>query len=298
MTDRQPKTWTFFGRWMGSCYHFIVTDSGSVPPKSKSLSLAARGPGVASGKKRPSRGAAHPSATDFLLRALGAKEAMAKREWAEKGLEAYTSQNEDDAELKALLLRQLYQCALDAEAHDEAYDLALCMIDLEELGDIARQDAARAALGLGRMDEAIEHVRIASKVCPQSRRSFHLGHLGALLRFSGQLDKSVQAFEEATRCAGPDTALYQAQQALAEAERGTDVPQLRRLREQLENGTPQKGYAQWILGELCYRLGDYSAAARYLKRFLERIEDAPRAKCLSLKGEIAHARMLLKKTTA
>lgn len=276
----------------------MVTDSGSVPPKAKSLSLAAGGPGIASGKKRRPPRANQPSATDYLLRALGTKDLHAKRELAEKGLEAYCAQHDDDAELKALLLRQLYQCALDAEDHDEAYDLALCMVDLEELGDIARQDAARAALGLERVEEAIEHVRIAAKVCPPSRRSFHLGHLGALLRFSGHLEQSVEAFSQASQCGGSDSSLYQAQQALAEAQRGQEIPHLRQLRAALEGVTPQKGYAQWILGELCYLLGDYSSATRYLNRFLERIEDAPRAKCLSLKGEIAHARMLLKKTTA
>lgn len=275
-----------------------MTDSGSLPPKPAAASLSLAGPGLASAKKRTALPLDRPGASDYLLQALHCKDFARKRELAEKGLECHEETEDDDDELKALLLRQVYLSALDAGAHDEAYDLALCMVDLAELGDIARQDAARAALALGRLDDALEHIRIAARVCPDNRRSFHYGHLGALLRFSGQLDQSVEAFTQATVYAGEDVTLYQAQRALAEAERSGNVANLAQLRAQLEAELPQKGYGQWILGELCCLLGDYSAATQYLRRFLERLEEAPRAKCLSLRGEIAHARNLLKKTSA
>ncbi len=298
LSHHKQKAWSFFGRWVRSCYHFIVTDSGPLPPKSKTLSLAESGPGLASGRRRSEEEPPGPGASDLLLAALGATRLSEKRELAERGLETLENDEEGDDELEALLLRQLYLCAMEAEDHEEAYDLALCMVDLGELGDIARQDAARAALGLGRVEDALEHIRVAAKVCPDSRRPFHFGHLGALLRFSGHLDQSVEAFSQATRYGGSDAPLYQAQLALAQAEGGGEVPDLKQLRAALENQRPQKGYSQWILGELCFLLGDFEAAARYLERFLERVEDTPRAKNLSLKGEIAHARMLLKKTTA
>lgn len=276
----------------------MVTDSGSPPTKPTAAALSLAGPGLASGKKRTATPLNQASASDYLLQALGSKDLAQKRELAELGLERHEETEDDDDELKALLIRQIYLSALDAGAHEEAYDLALCMVDLGELGDIARQDAARAALALGRLDDALEHIRIAARVCPDSRRSFHYGHLGALLRFSGRLDQSVEAFAQATAYASEDVALYQAQRALADAERGRNTVNLAQLRAQLEAELPQKGYGQWILGELCCLLGDYSAATKYLTRFLERLEEAPRAKCLSLRGEIAHARNLLKKTTA
>src|SRR5690606_36352588 len=104
-----------------------------------------------SGKKRTATPLNQASASDYLLQALGSKDLAQKRELAELGLERHEETEDDDDELKALLIRQIYLSALDAGAHEEAYDLALCMVDLGELGDIARQDAARAALALGRL---------------------------------------------------------------------------------------------------------------------------------------------------
>jgi hypothetical protein len=65
------------------------------------------------------------------------------------------------------------------------------------------------------------------------------------------------------------------------------------VRRGLESAPTQKGYALWVLGELCAALGDEKAGAGYLTRFLGRIEGAPRAKALALAGEVAHAKTLL-----
>src|SRR5690606_14306456 len=89
-------------------------------------------------------------------------------------------------------------------------------IELAELGDIARQDAARAAAGLGLIDVAQGHLEIAATICPDSRRSFHWATLGALLRFTGRTADAIAAFHRATRDALTDHVLYQAQLALAE----------------------------------------------------------------------------------
>jgi hypothetical protein len=73
---------------------------------------------------------------------------------------------------------------------------------------------------------------------------------------------------------------------------------LEALRERLESGDQLKAYSLWILGELCFILGDTEAAAEYLRHFLSRQGEAPRAKALTLKGEVAHAHALLAQLSA
>jgi tetratricopeptide (TPR) repeat protein len=172
------------------------------------------------------------------------------------------------------------------------------MIDLGTLGDVARQDAARAAVGVDDIDAAIGHLRIAARVCPAGRRAFHYAHLGSLLRFDGQTEQAIEAFSRANRWATEDRDLYQAQQALAEAAHGRTTADLAELRTRLEKSAPQKAYCLWVLGELCVLLGDPIEGAEYLRRFLERQESAPRAKILSLKSEVAHANALLEEISA
>lgn len=231
--------------------------------------------------------------TDELFRALRATDLDEKRAAAEAGLERFEATEDDDEELKALLLRQLYLVELERGDLEEAYEIASCMVDLEALGDIARQDAARAALALGRFDDALGHLRVAARVCPPGRRSFHYAHLGALLRFAGQLEPAIEAFTKAGRWATEDRTLVLAQKALTERAAGQVTANLRDLRDQLEAQVERKAYALWILGELSFILGEERPAADYLRQFLDRLEGAPRAKSLSLQGEIAHAQKLL-----
>jgi tetratricopeptide (TPR) repeat protein len=172
------------------------------------------------------------------------------------------------------------------------------MVDLGTLGDVARQDAARAALGVDDIDAAIGHLRIAARVCPPDRRAFHYAHLGTLLRFDGQMDQAIEAFKKAIRWATEDRDLYLAQQTLAEVALGHTTVDLEGLRERLGNDDPMKAYSLWILGELCLVLGDTESGATYLRRFLSRQTDAPRAKTLALKGEVAHASALLRQISA
>jgi tetratricopeptide (TPR) repeat protein len=207
-------------------------------------------------------------------------------------------QEGDDNEMRALLLRQKYLAAIELGEDQTALRAAEQMIELGTLGDIARQDAARAALGIDEIDAAIGHLRIAARVSPPDRRAFHYAHLGSLLRFDGQTEEAIHAFTKASRWATEDRDLYQAQQALAEAAQGRTEKDLEDLRSRLEDHDPMKAYSLWILGELCLVLGDTESGATYLKRFLSRQDQVPRAKSLALKGEVAHASELLRQISA
>lgn len=248
-----------------------------------------------------------PDPATFLLRALSTKESREKRAFAEQGLRLLgggpgiagePGGDAEDYEMMALLLRQKYLADIEEGQDAEALQVAEQMIELGTLGDVARQDAARAALGVDDMDAAIGHLRIAARVCPPDRRAFHYAHLGTLLRFDGQVEQALDAFRKAIRWATEDRDLYLAQQALVEVEKGHTTADLEQLRDRLENDDPMKAYSLWILGELCVVLGDNESGALYLRRFLSRQTDAPRAKALSLKGEMAHASALLQQISA
>ncbi len=232
--------------------------------------------------------------SDCLLRALASDRLAEKRLFCQLGLSA---RGVDD-ELRALLLRQLYLAELEEGNDAEALAIAEAMVELETLGDVARQDAARAAVALGQLDMAVAHLQVAARICPAGRRAFHYCHLGALLRFAGRKRLALEALGRAVRWAVTDRALYQALLALTEAEDDQKSYEWQELREQLEDADSQKGYALWVLGELALRAGDLHAAQGYLTRFLERLDDAPRAKSLSLQSEIAHARELLRRSLA
>jgi len=240
------------------------------------------------------RAARRETSGDYLARALRSKNPGQRRALAEAGLVRLDQEDDDDPEMEALLLRQLYLAELEDGDLQAALDTATEMVDLETLGDIARQDAARAAAALGKIDVAAAHLRIAAEVCPLERRAFHLATLGALLRFAGRTSEAVQVFETAASLAEKDRWLYLGQWALAEKAAGQEPTwSFSDLRQGLESTQSQKGYALWVLGEVCSALGDQAAGARYLTRFLGRLEGAPRAKALALAGEVAHAKVLL-----
>lgn len=245
--------------------------------------------GIVSGEPRDPAG--------FLLKALGATDPPQKRSFAEQGLHALDREN-DDLEMYGLLLRQIYLADIE-EGHDEdALQIASELIDLGTLGEVARQDAARAALAARDVSTAIGHLRIAARVCPPGRRAFHYGHLGALLRFDGQADQAEDAFAKALQWATEHRKLYEAQRALAQAQAGKSVTGLTELREALEDDERLPVYALWILGELCLLLGEVVDGRQYLEQFLARQEGVSRAKSLALQGEIAHATALLERLSA
>lgn len=245
-------------------------------------------------RPRPPRRALERPPEAWLRKALDARSAEEKEELALAGLRAMDRAEEEDEELRALLLKQAYDSALALGRARDALEFAEEMIDLGPLGDVARHDAARAAAALGAIDVAADHLRVAAQVAPAERRAFHFGTLGALLRFAGQPEEAGNAFRKAERWATHDRAIYRAQRALAEGDAGAPHEEDWAVhRASLEQSESRKGYALWVLGEICARQGDRPASRIYMSEFLKRLERASPLKCLSLKSEIERAREIV-----
>jgi tetratricopeptide (TPR) repeat protein len=193
-----------------------------------------------------------------------------------------------------MLLRQLYLSHMEARRFENALDVALAMIETEVMPDVARQDAARACLGLDEMAQALKHMRIASRVSPASRRAFHLWTLGSTLYVAGRPREAVGPLARAVRWGTSDKPLYQGQLALAKLAAGDAVAGLDELRERLADAACGQGYGQFVLGELAYAAQDLEAARSYLEAFVKRVANGRVALGVALEGEISLARERLR----
>ena len=227
----------------------------------------------------------------FLRKATLARSSGLRAKYAQRGL---SQAGALDATTRAMLLRQLYLSHMEGQRFDEALAVALEMLEAEVMPDVARQDAARACLGLGDADAAIEHLRIASRVSPAARRAFHLWTLGTVLYLNGRPRDAVGALERALRWGTTDKPLYAAQVALARLASGENVIDLAELREALSDAPCGQGYGQFVLGELAFAEGDWDAARRYLSAFVARTSSGRVALAVALAGEIRRAERLLR----
>lgn len=196
---------------------------------------------------------------------------------------------------RAMLLRQLYLSHMEARRFAEAYRVACDIVALDVMQDVARQDAARACLGLGDHDGAVSHLRLASRVSPPSRRAFHLWTLGSVLYLAGRHRDAIGALSRASRWGTTDRPLYQAQLALSRLASGEPIApeELALLRERLAEAPCGQGYGQFVLGELAFAARDFDAARAYLRGFVRRSTGGRVALAVALSGEIARARRLL-----
>jgi tetratricopeptide (TPR) repeat protein len=227
----------------------------------------------------------------MLQKATLARTSGARAKYAQRGL---TYGGPLDTTTHAMLLRQLYLSHMEARRFEEALVAAERMVELDIMPDVARQDAARACLGLGETERAISHLRIASRVSPPARRAFHLWTLGSVLYLQGRPRDALGPLERAVRWGTTDKPLYQAQVALAQLALGEEVSDLERIREQLADAPCGQGYGQFVLGELAFALGDYDEARRYLSAFVRRTTSGRVALSVALAGEIARAEELLR----
>src|SRR5690606_23302402 len=114
-------------------------------------------------------GALRATAPEVLLRkATLARTSVARAKYAQRGL---SHAGEIDETTRMMLLRQLYLSHMEGRRFEDALGVAGQMIACNVMPDVARQDAARACLGLGDTQEAVEHLRIASRVSPAARRA-------------------------------------------------------------------------------------------------------------------------------
>ncbi|MCK6535508.1 MAG: tetratricopeptide repeat protein [Polyangiaceae bacterium] len=196
---------------------------------------------------------------------------------------------------RAMLLRQLYLAHMEAKRFEPALGVALDIVALDVMPDVARQDAARACLGLGDHEGAVAHLRLASRVSPPSRRAFHLWTLGSVLYLAGRHREAAGALSRASRWGTTDRPLYQAQLALSRIASGESIApdEVDSLRERLADAPCGQGYGQFVLGELAFHARDFDAARLYLRGFVRRSTSGRVALAVALTGEIARARRLL-----
>lgn len=241
---------------------------------------------------RARRAAAASNSPEILLRkATLARTSGTRAKYAERGLSCLGAR---DQTMKMMLLRQLYLSHMEGRRFSEALGVAQDMLQCGVMLDVARQDAARASLGLSDVDGAIQHLRIAGRVSPPTRRAFHLWTLGSVLYLNDRPREALGALERALRWGTTDKPLYAAQAALARLATGETVADLERLREQLSDAPCGQGYGQFVLGELSFAAGDRVAARRYLTAFIRRTTSGRVALSVALGGEIARARRLLR----
>jgi tetratricopeptide (TPR) repeat protein len=236
-------------------------------------------------------GAADSSLPELMLRkATLARTAGLRAKYAQRGL---SHDGSVDRTTRSMLLRQLYLSHMEARRFSDALHTAEQMVLLDVMPDVARQDVARACLGLGEVDQAVEHLRIASRVSPASRRAFHLWTLGSVLYLSGRFRDAIGALSRAARWGTNDKPMYLAQLALARRADGDTSQDLGPLRERLADAPCGQGYGQFVLGELAFADGDVEAAEAYLRAFLARATGGRVALAVALGGEISRARRLL-----
>jgi tetratricopeptide (TPR) repeat protein len=242
---------------------------------------------------RPRTAAAEAPTPELMLRkATLARSAGLRAKYARRGL---AHDGGLDHTTRAMLLRQLYLSHMEGKRFSEAVAVALQMVEIGVMADVARQDAARACLGLGDRGMAIHHLRLASRVSPPSRRAFHWWTLGSVLYLAGKPREAVGALSRAARWGTTDKPLYQGQLALARLAAGESPGDLRALHERLADAPCGQGYGQFVLGELAYQQGDLDTARRYLRAFIKRATSGRVALQVALRGELLHARRLLAK---
>jgi tetratricopeptide (TPR) repeat protein len=227
----------------------------------------------------------------MLRKATLARTSGTRAKYAERGLSFVAGV---DRTTRALLLRQLYLSQMEERHFAEALEAAEQMIQADIMPDVARQDAARACLGLGERERAVDHLRLASRVSPPARRAFHLWTLGSVLYLMGHYREAAGALMRASRWGTTEKPLYLAQAALARRAAGEPNLDLSGLREQLSDAPCGQGYGQFVLGELAFELGDFATARQYLRLFIKRTTSGRVALEVALSGEIAHARRLLR----
>lgn len=230
----------------------------------------------------------------LLQKASLAKTAGLRAKYAKRGLDLEGSA---DPTIRTMLLRQLYLAAMERKQFTEAQELAHQMVELGVLPDSAHQDAARACLGKKDIDGAARHLRLAARLGPPARRSFHLSMLGSLLYLNERANQALPVLRIAARWSTNDKALCRAQLLIAEVE--AKVPganprelhsELAYLRESIEGTAHRRGYGEFVLGELCMLLGDHQSAAGYFEDFLARVTRGRIALQVALHAEIRRAK--------
>ncbi len=226
---------------------------------------------------------------------MAAKTGRSRSLFAKRGLAA---RSRLDKTTHAMLLRQLYLAHFEAERFEEALDVAKQALTLDVLPDVLAQDAARAAVLAGNVDEGVEHLRAAARRGPASRRPFHQWTLGSILYLAGRYREAVSALERAARWGTTDKPLFRGHLALAKLGAKEDVPNLEEVLRDLSEAPCGQGYGRFVLGHLAFASGDRDGAKRYLEAFVKKSESGRPSLTIALRGELAKARSTLARMAA
>jgi tetratricopeptide (TPR) repeat protein len=235
------------------------------------------------------------SPEEHLRRAMGAPTRSERLRWAKLGL---TASDEVDATTHAMLLRQLYLGLFEGRRFREAHVIALQASEVGVLPDVMLQDAARAALAAGDLEDGLAHLREAARSGPASRRAFHHWTLGSVLFLAHRYEEAIFALARAARTGAKEKPLYRAHLALARIAGGQGAPDLQRTIDALVAHPSGQGYGRFVLGHLAYAAGAWPQARAYLEAFLERVGRHQPAAAVALEGEARMARATLKKISA
>lgn len=229
---------------------------------------------------------------DYLREAMTAATRAERARAAKLGL---ASTEKLDPTTHAMLLRQLYLALFEGRRFREAHAIARQAAEVGILSDVLLQDAARAALAAGDLEDALAHLREAVDKSPASRRAFHHWTLGSILFLAHRYDEAIAALSRASRSSVGERPLYRAHLALARIAGGEHIGNIQTTIDQLVASPAGQGYGRFVLGHLAYAAGAWDVAAQYLQSFVERTREKPPATAVALEGEIRMARATLKK---
>lgn len=230
----------------------------------------------------------------LLKKAMDAPSAAVRARYARRGLAADTL----DPSTQAMLLRQLYLAHFEAGRFTQAREIALQAAEIGVLADVLLQDAARAALASGSLDDAVADLRLAVHNGPASRRAFHWWTLGSILFLAHRYAEAIAALARAARWGTTDKPLYRAHLALARIADGEVVDDLQGTIDDLAHAPCGRGYGRFILGHLAYASGAWTPARLYLEAFVKRVAGGRKAAAIALVGELTMARATLLKIAA
>lgn len=197
-----------------------------------------------------------------------------------------------------MLLRQLYLSQYEARRFGAARDVIGQALELGVLTDVLHQDAARAALALGDVDDAVSHLRMAARRGPASRRPFHLWTLGGTLFMAHRYAEAASALERAVRWGTRDRPLYRGHLALVRIASGERPGDLQSTILELASSPCGQGYGRFVLGHLAYAAGAWPMARRYLEAFVRRTDASRASLAIALEAELKMARATLAKMSA
>lgn len=238
--------------------------------------------------KKPSTPPLGPE--EILLRAMQAKTPRSRGIWARRGLSLRRAL---DRTTHAMLMRQLYLSHYEQRRFRQALDAAEQSLELGVLSDVVHQDAARACVGLGDVEGAVGHLRLAARIGPAKRRAFHWWTLGSLFFVRGRNEEAMAALSRAARWGTTDKPLYQGHLAVVRCATGASVEDLCSLIERLETVPAGQGYGRFVLGHLAFYSKRWAVARRYLESFVRRAERGRPAMAIALEGELQLARQTL-----